>query len=174
MYKIPRTCRGIWKRGGIDRLFLYYMRLTRCPRREPLDFWTKSRHKGGLQASRIRNRGTCLGFCFACYRTFSVNAGFRRPRPPARGAPARRNCRDARPASPVPQREPRRRIGGQQVVQRVQIAAVVGRKANTLASTSCSCSRVYSVSASKSSSFILISPKLNYCKSYSVISSKLS
>ena len=29
----------------------------------------------------------------------------------------------------VPQREPRRRIGGQQVVQRVQIAAVVGRKA---------------------------------------------
>ena len=29
----------------------------------------------------------------------------------------------------VPQREPRRRIGGQQVVQRVQIAAIVGRKA---------------------------------------------
>lgn len=61
----------------------------------------------------------------------------------------------------VPQREPRRRIGGQQVVQRVQIAAVVGRgKPHTLASTSCSCSRVYSVSASKSSSFILISPEI--------------
>ena len=133
LYKITHMSRDFMKRRRHEyALFSNICALTRCPLRRAMALISGRNHHAGAackQARNKENRGTCLGFILPV----TVHSRKRR----IFGGRVRQHAEQQLAVIAemrdqhlrVPQREPRRRIGGQQVVQRVQIAAVVGRKA---------------------------------------------
>ena len=170
--------RDFMKRGGIDRLFLLYARLrtVRCGGANGSDFWTKSCHAGAAckQAGikRKPRRMPRFSFCLLLYiqrkrRIFggrvrqhaehqlAVIAEMRDQhlRVPQREPPDRRSAgRTARPDCGHSRQESRTPWSAHRAAARA-------------------CTAFLRPKAVLSFSF---PPKLNYCKSYSVISSKLS